>query len=92
MGELFASGRVVDLILGFVVLEAVVLLVYGRPTGRSLSLADILSCIVPGMMLMLALRAALVGSSWPWIALCLSGALLGHLADLRRRMPGRMPG
>jgi len=85
VAELFASGRVVDLMIGFVVLEAILLVVYRRRTSRGPSAVDFLACILPGLMLMLALRAALVGAEWPWIAMYLSGALLGHLADLYRR-------
>ena len=57
-----------------------------RRAARGPAVADFLACILPGLMLMLALRAALVGAEWPWIALYLSGAFVGHLADLYRRM------
>lgn len=86
MAELFSSGRVVDLILGFMVLEAILVVACRRRTGRGPSVGGFLACILPGLMLMLALRAALVGAAWPWIALCLSAALAGHLTDLYRRM------
>jgi hypothetical protein len=35
--------------------------------------------------LLLALRAALLGASWPRIALWLLAALVAHLSDLRLR-------
>jgi hypothetical protein len=85
VAELFASGRVVDLIIAFVVLEAILVVAFRRWTGRGPSVGGFLACILPGLMLMLALRAALVGADWPWIALCLSAALVGHLTDLYRR-------
>lgn len=39
----------------------------------------------PGVLMMLALRGALTGAAWPWIALPLAAAFPIHLADLRRR-------
>jgi hypothetical protein len=44
--------------------------------------------LLPGVCLMLALRAALAGSAWPWVPLALAAALLAHLADLRARWRG----
>lgn len=44
--------------------------------------------LLPGALMMIALRGALTGSSWPWIALPLAIAFPVHLADLRRRGEG----
>lgn len=85
MEALFANGRIVDLILGLTVLEAVALVAYHRRTGRGVSPADLLGNLLAGACLLLALRGALVGAWWGWIALCLSASLLAHLADLRSR-------
>jgi len=41
--------------------------------------------LLPGAMLVLALRAALSGGAWPWIAVFLFLALPLHLLDLTRR-------
>jgi hypothetical protein len=38
---------------------------------------------------MLAVRCALVGARWEWVALSLLGALLAHLADLGLRLQRR---
>jgi apolipoprotein N-acyltransferase len=38
-----------------------------------------------GAALLLALRAAITGAAWPWIAAWLAAAGLAHLADLRTR-------
>lgn len=43
--------------------------------------------LLPGALMMLALRAALTGATWPWIALPLAASFPLHLADLARR-PG----
>jgi len=85
MREFFASGLVVDLVLAVMVLEALVLGLYFRITSRGISLADLLVNLVSGTCLLLALRAALTGQSWEWIAAALSASLLGHLLDLSRR-------
>jgi hypothetical protein len=82
---LFATGRIVDLILVLTLLEGIILVAYYRLTGRGLAPADLLSNLVAGICLLLALRDALLNASWVWIALWLSAALLAHLADLQRR-------
>ena len=41
--------------------------------------------LLPGAMMLLALRAALTGMAWPWIALALAASFPVHLADLARR-------
>lgn len=85
MGALFADGRIVDLVLGLTLLEAVALVAYHRRTGRGVAPADLAGNLLAGVCLLLALRGALAGAWWGWIALCLSGSLVAHLADLRRR-------
>jgi hypothetical protein len=85
MTALFTSGHVVDLILGFAALEALLLARHHRRTGRGVPPADLVSNLLAGVCLMLALRGALVGAWWGWIGLCLAAALLAHLDDLRRR-------
>ena len=86
MAALFATGRIVDLILVLVVLEAAWLVLRHRRTGRGPAPADLLGNLLSGALLMLAVRGALVGAAWPWIALCLAGSFVAHLADLRRRL------
>jgi hypothetical protein len=83
--ELFATGRIVDLVLALMVLEGIVLVAYHRTTGRGLAPVGLLANLLAGVCLLLALRAALIGASWRWIALALAAALLAHLADLWRR-------
>ena len=85
LGALFASGRVVDLVIFLTICEGLILVWLRRRTGRGLSLADIVGNLAAGVFLMLALRAALTGEAWTAIALFLILALVAHLADLRRR-------
>ncbi|WP_217362942.1 hypothetical protein [Roseicella sp. DB1501] len=85
MQALFSSGRVVDLALGLMLLEALALLALRRSRGGGLAPAELLAFLLAGAGLLLALRAALVGAAWQWIALPLILALLAHLADLGLR-------
>ena len=82
MAELVASGRVVDIVLAVTLLEAMALTLW----GRRIAPAMLAIMLAPGVALMLALRAALTGAGWQWIALCLACAGLAHLADLRQRL------
>jgi hypothetical protein len=85
MGELFASGRIVDLILVLILVETGALAIYHRITGRGLRAVDVVFALIPGVCLLLALRAALTHAPWPSIAIWLAVALATHLADLWRR-------
>ncbi|WP_431282006.1 hypothetical protein ACQW02_21780 [Humitalea sp. 24SJ18S-53] len=86
MADFIQSGRVADLVILCLVVEAVLLGGYRRRTGRGLPAMAIAMLILPGMMLALALRAALTGASWLWVALALGAALLAHIADLHWRI------
>lgn len=85
ISELLTSGRMIDLILVLVVLEAVALVVYHRRTGRGIAPAALLFNLAAGALLLLAARGALTGAAWPWIAAALFGALCAHLLDLAQR-------
>lgn len=76
---LFASGHVVDLVLAVLAAEFVWLVLRGN---RALDVGLGLGAAV---LMMLALRAALTGAAWPWIALPLVLSFPLHLADLQRR-------
>jgi hypothetical protein len=77
--SLFTSGHAVDLVLAFMAVEAVVLILMKR---RAVTVA---LTILPGAVMMLALRAAITGGGWQWVAIWLTVSLPLHLADLRHR-------
>ncbi len=79
MEAFFTSGRAVDVVLAVLVAEALWL------KWRGQSWADILPALVPAVMMMVALRAALTGMAWPYISIPLAAAFPVHLYDLRRR-------
>ena len=85
MVELFASGRLVDLILLVVVLEAGFLLLYWRRVRRGIAPLDLLPNLCAGAFLLLALRTTLGGGGWMSASLCLASSGAAHLIDLYRR-------
>jgi hypothetical protein len=85
MADLFASGRIVDLVLVLMVLAGSALAGYRLKTGAGVPLAGLASNLVAGAGLLLALRAALTGAPWPWIAGALLLAFAAHIVDLRLR-------
>jgi hypothetical protein len=85
MADLFATGRVVDLILVLMIGETLVLAGYHHLTGRGISIVPLLTNMAAGGCLLLGLRAALAGVPWSTIAIALGAALGMHVLDLRAR-------
>ena len=83
--DLVTSGRIVDLMLAFIVLEIVALLLIRRFTGSGIATLPLLTNIGAGTSLMLALRADLTDAGWTWIAFFLVAALVFHVSDLAQR-------
>lgn len=79
MEALFASGHAVDIVLAVLAVEALWL------KTRGSHWADIIPALLPAVLMMLALRAALTGMAWPFISIPLALAFPVHLYDLRRR-------
>ncbi|OYY89534.1 MAG: hypothetical protein B7Y45_11845 [Sphingomonas sp. 28-66-16] len=77
---LFATGHAVDLVLLVMLVEAVWL--RARHRWR---VGAIARCFLPGVFMLLALRAALTGLDWRWIAGALALSFPVHLADIARR-------
>ena len=85
MAALFANGRVVDAILLFMVVEIALMILIRIRSRRGVAPLDLLSSMAAGIALLFSLRAALLGSSWPVIALFLLLSLCAHVVDLMRR-------
>lgn len=86
MTEFFASGHAVDVVLLVIAIEFALLAVLAK--WRPL---DALLRLVPGALMLVALRAALTGLDWRWIALPLLLSFPVHVADLarsRKQRPG----
>jgi hypothetical protein len=89
--ELFASGRIVDLILGLMMLEALTLAAYRSVLGRGPGAAQLSANLGAGACLLLALRAALTGAEWSVVAVALAAAGAMHVLDIRSRWSAREP-
>lgn len=81
----FSSGHAVDFVIAVVACELVALLYWRARRGAGLSVADLIGLQLPGVCLLLALRCALVGADYRWIALCLAASFPFHLFDIMRR-------
>ena len=79
MTWLFESGHAVDIVLAVIAIELVWLI--GRGGWR---IADAMLRLCPAVLMMVGLRAALIGLDWFWIALPLAASFPVHLADLAR--------
>lgn len=77
--SLFASGHAADIVLAALALEALWLLRRGWKVGH------LLTMLLPAALIVLGLRAALVGAAWPWISLPIALSFPVHLADVMRR-------
>ncbi len=85
LADIYQSPLVVDIAIGFIVLETLALWAFRQVTGRGLAIQDVLLTILSGLSLMLALRCALTPGLWPGMALFLITAGLAHGADMRAR-------
>ena len=85
MSDLFASGRLVDLILLIVAIEAVVLIVYWHKTGKGIAPRNLLPNLIAGALLLLALRLTLAQAGWMAICGCLAAAGVANVIDIMRR-------
>ena len=79
------SEHGVDLIVGLIALEALVVMFWRLVFRRGPAPLPFVINLLAGAFLLLALRFALAGSSEAAIAVCMSAALVAHLADLRLR-------
>jgi hypothetical protein len=79
MEQFFASGRAVDVVLAVLLVEAIWL------RFRANRWADIIPALLPAILMMIALRAALTGMTWPFVSIPLALAFPVHIYDLKRR-------
>jgi hypothetical protein len=79
MQAFFTSGHAVDVVLAVLAVEAILLRRQRWPWTA------IFGALMPAVLMMLALRAALIGMAWPWVAVPLTLAFPVHLYDVRMR-------
>ena len=79
MEAFFSSGHAADAVLAVLAAEALWLKWRGNDWG------GILAALVPAVLMIVALRAALTGMAWPYVSVPLALAFPVHLYDLHRR-------
>jgi anti-sigma factor RsiW len=82
---LFASGRIAELIAGLVAIEAIALGLVFMRAGRAARVPSLLANLAAGGALLMALRAAIVGSGWQSVGIFLGLAFAAHIADVALR-------
>ena len=85
MARLLTSPTLIDLIIALTMIEAAVLIAWRRRPASRMSVPLML---LPGIFLLLAVRAGLAGAAWPWVPAALAAALVAHLLDVRSRWWG----
>ena len=80
MAELFRSGHAADIVLLVLLAEGIWL------RTRSMAWSHILGLLGPAALIVLGLRAALVGAPWYLVSLPVALAFPLHLLDLRHRL------
>ena len=83
--NLIVTGRIVDIMIAFVVVEVVVLLLIHHYTGKGIAPVPLLLNVGAGGSLMLALRAVFADAAWWLVTACLVASLVFHVADLAQR-------
>ena len=82
--QFFASGHAADRVLAVLAVEALWL-----KFAKGWGWVKIVGLVGPAVFIVLALRAALVGAGWEWVALLLALSLTLHRLDLRGRLVGK---
>lgn len=86
MTALIESGRIADVILVLIGLEAALICGITWMSRHRLPTAGLLLNLAAGAGLLLALKALIAGAGWMAIGFCLLIALFAHLGDLVLRL------
>lgn len=84
-----ASGAVINGVLAVMVIEALLLVAHRYLRGGGLTFRAVISLLLPGACLLLALRAALVSAGSIWILTFLAAAFCAHISDVSLRLRHR---
>ena len=90
MEALLAHGRVIELALGVIGLELVLVFVGQRwLAGRGLAPLDLVGQLLAGAFLLLAFLLVLSGAEPVWVLLALTASFPAHVFDVARRLRAR---
>jgi hypothetical protein len=84
--EWLLSPHLADLILVVMLVEGALLLHIGKRRDFGLRPAQVIWMLLPGMLLVLALRAALAEGHPAWIGACLAAAGAAHAFEVWARI------
>lgn len=82
----FSGTGLIDFVIAVTLVEGLLLSLWNLRTGRGMPLRDVWTMLLPGMMLMLALRTVMLNMDGLITALFLLAAGLNHGADVMRRL------
>ena len=82
MNDSSLIALLIDLVIGFTLLEAVALALYHRFTGKGVAVRDFALNMASGLCLMFALRCLAHDAGTAWVALWLVAAGMAHGTDL----------
>jgi uncharacterized membrane protein YhaH (DUF805 family) len=88
LAEGFASGRVIDALMVLLAVEGLILIAVRRHRGLGSAAWMAALIVVPGLLLMLAVKLALINADWRLIAVTLAAAGAVHAADVAHRLRG----
>jgi hypothetical protein len=89
LAEYLSSGRAIDVVLGIVALEVAAMAWWLRRKGQPLRISELVGPVLAGVLLMLALRAALTGAGSELVVLFMFLSFPAHLYDLKLRLDRR---
>lgn len=92
MDKFFASGSAVVAVLALMFVEWIGLILVRKKMGIVIGPVELLVSLSAGAAILLALREALRGAPWQWVALWLVVSLICHLFDLKLRLATRRTG
>jgi len=85
MAQLLTGTGLIDVVIVATLFEWAALAALWQQRRRGVQPGMLAWMLLPGLCLMFAMRAVLLGAPWYWLALLLTCAGLAHLFDLRGR-------
>jgi hypothetical protein len=84
--DLFAGGRILDIVLVVMIIEAVLVAGFAFKRSWRRKAVPVFWGVLPGIFLVLGARALLNQAPWGWAGLWLTLALVAHGIDLVARL------